>query len=169
MTSNTCDNSQVSETQNQFEETRLVQLRKHGSVLLLPTLLLLLVSGLVTFFLPKLSEPWQQQLLLVAGALAGLLFWLVPSIRFLSNRFELTSNRVVIRTGLFGTKSDQVAWGELSGVSVQRGFGLWLKGAGNVHLHRTTGEDLVLPHVPKAKRLAREIESYLSQRSSMRK
>ncbi len=159
----------MSETQNQFGETRLALLRKHGSVLLMPTLILLIVSCLVTFSLPKLSEPWQQQLLLISGALGALLFWLVPSIRFLSNRFELTSNRVVIRTGLFGTKSDQVAWGELSGVSVQRGFGLWLKGAGNVHLHRTTGEDLVLPHVPKAKRLAREIESYLSQRSSMRK
>ena len=113
---------------------------------------------------PKLTEVWQHQVLLIALLLIALLFWLLPSVRFFTNRYEITSNRVIVHRGLAGGKIEQVSWGELSGVSVSRGFGMWLRGAGNIHLHREFGVDLILHKVPRAKKLAREIETFMAGR-----
>ena len=84
----------------------------------------------------------------------------------------MTSTRVVAHSGLFGTKTEEVAWGEVTGVSISRGVSAWLQGAGDVRLHREFGQDLVLTRVPRAKKLAKEIEEFLAKRyrtSGMRK
>jgi len=76
---------------------------------------------------------------------------------------------VVIHKGLSGSKTEEVSWGEITGVSLSRGMLNWLRGSGNVKIHRENGTDLVLKEVPKAKRLVRDLESYLVQRQGMRK
>jgi hypothetical protein len=47
----------------------------------------------------------------------------------------------------------------------------WLQGAGDIRLNREFGQDLILKRTPKAKKLAKEIEQFLSKRaySGMRK
>jgi single-stranded DNA-specific DHH superfamily exonuclease len=72
---------------------------------------------------------------------------------------------VVAHSGLFGTNTQEAAWGEVTGVSISRGVSAWLQGAGDVRLHREFGQDLVLTRVPKAKKLAKEIEQFLAKRS----
>lgn len=154
----------MSNPTNSFAERDFVVIRRHGSVLLFPTLLLGVVTAGFFFFDPQLTENWQHQVLLFAAIGLAVLFWLLPSVRFLTNRYEITSNRVIVHRGLFGSKVEQVAWGELSGVSVTRGFGMWIRGAGNLHLHREFGVDLILAKVPRAKKLAREFENYMNSR-----
>jgi hypothetical protein len=150
---------------NNFAERTFATVRRHGSVLLFPTIFLGFLSAGFFFLGPKLTEVWQHQALLISVIVLAVLFWLFPSIRFFTNRYEISSNRVVVHRGLSGNKIDQAAWGELTGVSVTRGFGLWLRGAGNIHLHREFGVDLVLHKVPRAKKLAREFESFMAARS----
>jgi len=152
-----------------FSETEFAQIRKHGSALVWPILLLGLIGAGFFFIDPKLTEVWQHQVLLVIALLLGLLFWLIPSIRYFTNRYEITSNRVVVHLGLTGSKTEEVSWGEVSGVSLSRGLLNWFRGAGNVILHRELGQDLVLRQAPKAKRLARDIEAFMAQRQGMRK
>ncbi len=164
VTLNTCDNSYVSMPANSFAERDFVVVRRHGSVLLFPAIFLGLLCAGFFFVDPKLTEVWQHQALLVAVVVLAVLFWLLPSIRFHTNRYEITSNRVIVHRGLTGGKVDQAAWGELSGVSVTRGFGMWLRGAGNIHLHREFGVDLILHKAPRAKKLAREFENYMASR-----
>ena len=154
----------MSSPTNSFAELGYAVVRRHGSVLAFPVIML---GALVaSFFLidPILTETWQHQALLIGVIVLAIIFWLLPSIRFFTNRYEITSNRVIVHTGLAGGKLDQAAWGELSGVSVTRGFAMWLRGAGDIHLHREFGVDLVLSKVPRAKKLAREFENYLSHR-----
>jgi uncharacterized membrane protein YdbT with pleckstrin-like domain len=103
--------------------------------------------------------------LLGAVLVVGLLLWFIPSLRFFTNRYELTSTRAVVHSGLFGTKTEEVPWGEVTGVSISRGVSAWLQGAGDVRLHREFGQDIVLKRVPKAKKLSREIEQFLGKRS----
>ena len=167
VTSNTCDNRSVSS--QTFTETELVVIRRHGSVLILPVIILGLIGASFFFFEPKLSEVWQRQTLLILSLVLGLFFWLFPSLRYFTNRYEITSNRVVRHTGLTGSKTQEAAWGEISGVSLNRGLLNWLRGSGDVRLHRTAGSDLVLGEVPKATRLVKELESYINLRNGMRK
>jgi prepilin signal peptidase PulO-like enzyme (type II secretory pathway) len=152
-------------SQTSFSELELVFIRKHGSALVLPVLILGLDAALFFFVDGRLSEQLHHQLLLSGVLLIALLFWLLPAIRFFTNRIEITSNRVIIHRGLTGNKTEEVPWGEITGVSISRGFGSWIKGAGDIHLHREFGQDAILHCVPRAKKLSREFESYLSSRA----
>ena len=162
-TFNTCDNREMSSTQ--FFEQEFATIRRHGSALIIPVLVLAMDAFLFLFIDWRLTETWQHQLLLGVVLLVGMLFWLIPSLRYFTNRIEITSNRIVIHTGIIGTRTQEVPWGELTGASVTRSFGSWLRGAGDVRLHREFGQDLILPSVPRAKRLAREIEKHLAGNS----
>jgi uncharacterized membrane protein YdbT with pleckstrin-like domain len=147
-----------------FAEQDLAVIRKHGSVLFLPVILLGATGGVFFFVESKLNQSWQHQALLGFVLVFALIFWLLPSIRFFTNKYEITSNRVVVHKGLTGNRTEEAAWGELTGVSVSKSFGAWLRGAGDVRLHREFGSDLVLSGVPKAKRLSRDLELFMAKR-----
>jgi hypothetical protein len=148
-----------------FEEQSFVVLRRHGAALIYPVIFLSLDAALFFFVDWRLTEIWQHQLLLGVVLVLGLLLWFIPSLKFFTNRYELTSTRVVAHSGLFGTKTDEAAWGEVTGVSISRGVSAWFQGAGDIRLHREFGQDLVLIRVPRAKKLSREIEQFLAKRS----
>jgi len=155
-----------------FEEQSFVLLRRHGSALIYPVVFLFLDGALFFFVDWRLTEIWQHQIFLGIVLALGALLWFIPSLKFFTNRYEMTSTRVVAHSGLFGTKTEEVAWGEVTGVSISRGVSAWLQGAGDVRLHREFGQDLVLTRVPRAKKLAKEIEEFLAKRyrtSGMRK
>jgi uncharacterized membrane protein YdbT with pleckstrin-like domain len=152
-------------TSQSFEEQSFVLLRRHGAALIYPVIFLFLDGALFFFLDSKLTESWQHQVLLGIVLTLGLLLWFIPSLKFFTNRYELTSTRVVAHSGLFGTKTQEAAWGEITGVNISRGVSAWLQGAGDIRLHREFGQDLVLTRVPKAKRLVREIEQFLAKRS----
>ncbi len=140
-------------------------LRRHGSALSFPVVVLFLDGALYFFIDGRLTETWQHQAFLAVVLAIGLLFWFIPSLKFFTNRYELTSTRAVVHSGLFGTKTDEVPWGEITGVSISRGLTSWLQGAGDVRLHREFGQDLVLKRVPRAKKLSKEIEQLLGKRA----
>lgn len=154
-----------------FEEQKFVVVRRHGSALLLPTAILAILGFLFFFVEWRLPEIWQRQAFLGVCIIIATVFWLVPSIKFFTNRYELTSTRAIVRSGLFGTKREEAPWGEVTGVSVSRGVTAWLQGAGDIRLNREFGQDLILRRTPKAKKLSKEIEQFLSKRaySGMRK
>jgi len=148
-----------------FTEIELVSVRKHGSALALSVFILGLDAAVFFFVDWRLADQLQHQILLSGCLLVALVFWLFPAIRFFTNRIEITTNRVVIHRGLTGSKTEEIPWGEITGVSVSRGFGSWLRGAGDLHLHREFGQDAILHRVPRAKKLSREFESYLVGRA----
>jgi len=164
-TFNTCDNSQVATSQLSFAEQSFVLLRRHGSALTLPVVMLFLDGALYFFVDPRLNETLQHQVLLGLVLIIGLLFWFIPSLKFFTNRYELTSTRAVVYSGLFGTKTEEVPWSEVTGVSISRGVTGWFQGAGDLRLHREFGQDVILKRVPRAKKLSKELEQFLGKRS----
>jgi hypothetical protein len=68
----------------------------------------------------------------------------------------------VVYGGLVGRESDQASWNEINGVSVSKSF---LSLAGNIHLHREFGADLVLTKVGSAKKIGKAIEAHLASRN----
>lgn len=152
----------MSTPEKSFRETELSIIRKHGSALFLPVLLLGLVAALFFFLDSRFKLSWQHQTALSVALVFGLIFWLLPSIRYFGNRYVLTSNRIVIYSGLAGRESDQASWSEINGVSVSKSF---LSFSGDIHLHREFGQDLVLAKVGRAKKLSKAIEAHLVARS----
>lgn len=147
-----------------FADERYAVVRSGSGLLIFPLMVLAATSALYIFLSARFSEALQEQILLGCCVSVIFFFWFLPSLRYLTNRSVLSSNQVVVRTGIFGTKLERAAWGEFTGVSLKRGFFAWLNRAGNIHLHREFGVDLVIPRVPRAKKLTRELEQFLSQR-----
>lgn len=164
-TLNTCDNRQVSTAENSFSEKELASIRRHGSALILPVLLLGVIAGLFFFLDSRSTLPWQHQTVLAVALLAGLIFWLLPSVRYFTNRYVISSNRIVVYRGLTGRESDQASWNEINGVSVSKSF---MAVAGDIQIHREFGQDLVLVNVGKSKKLVRVIEAQLASRLKTR-
>jgi uncharacterized membrane protein YdbT with pleckstrin-like domain len=152
----------VSTPQKSFSETELSTIRQHGSALVFPVLSLGLIAALFFFVDPRVTLPWQHQTALAVCLVLVLIFWLLPSVRYFSNRYVLTSNRIVVYSGLVGRESDQASWNEINGVSVSKSF---LSLAGNIHLHREFGADLVLTKVGSAKKIGKAIEAHLATRN----
>lgn len=148
-------------SESTISETEFATLRRHGSSLVMPVLLLGVLAAVFFFLDPRLPEAWQHQVLLGAVLVAVFLLWLVPSIRYFTNRYVISSNRIVIYRGLTNKVLDQVSWNEISGVSVSKSL---ISLSGDIQIHREFGQDLVLKRVFKAKRLVKEIERYLVTR-----
>ena len=155
----------MSTTESTFGETEFASLRRHGSALVLPVLLLGLLAALFFFLDPRLPEAWHHQALLGFVLVAVFIFWLVPSVRYFTNRYVISSNRIVVFRGLSSKVLDQVSWSEISSISVSKSF---FSLSGDVQIHREFGQDLVLKRVSKAKKLAKEIERFLVSRSKNR-
>jgi hypothetical protein len=148
-----------------FSENELTALRRHGSALIFPVLSLGIDSALFFFLDSRSTEPWQHQAVLAVALICGVVFWLLPSVRYFTTRYSISSNRIVLHEGLTGKESDQASWNEINGVSVSKNF---LAFSGDIHLHREFGQDLVLRKVASAKKLSRVIEAHLASRSKTR-
>lgn len=155
----------MSTAENFFSEKELASLRRHGSDLVVPVLLLGVIAGLFFFLDSRSTLSWQHQTVLALSLLCGIIFWLLPSVRYFTNRYVISSNRIAIYRGLTGREADQASWNEINGVSVSKSF---MSVSGDIHLHREFGQDLVLTNVGNSKKLIRVIDAHLASRAKTR-
>ncbi|MFM5904826.1 MAG: hypothetical protein ACKORF_01815 [Micrococcales bacterium] len=137
-------------------EVLLVRLRKHGSVLILPTLALGIAAFLASFLTGKFSEQWQNIVLYsVCGAIAFLGF-VVPWLRWITAWTDITTTRVVQRSGLFGQNFRAVSMLSIESVEL---------GARRViQLNVSGGKSLEIQRVTNAKTVASEISRLAEKR-----
>ena len=135
-------------------EQKLVRLRPSAARLFLPTLLLGIVAGILTFFENRNLETWQS-LALYCGAVLIIFFaWMVPLVRQLVAWVEVSTAVVRTRDGLFGQKRREVRWHQVSAVEFGRSKRITIF---------VRGEDpLVLVGLPKSKALAFEMQQLVS-------
>jgi membrane protein YdbS with pleckstrin-like domain len=131
-------------------ETQIAKLRPRAVRLFWPGAALFLAAFALSFFGGRLTEQWHNILLWsVTGAIA-FIFWFIPLLRYLSTYVEITSNRVISRSGLMGQNRREVSMLSIRQVEPTRGRSITLY---------VEGEDaLVLQGLPKHKLVAAEIE-----------
>lgn len=101
-------------------EALILRSYRSGLRLWLPNFVLFMVAAAIGLSAGKLSQSWQiYTLWSIAGALT-FFFWLVPVLRYLGNRVELTTVRLVYRSGLFGARSGEIALARISSVTVTK-------------------------------------------------
>jgi hypothetical protein len=131
-------------------EQRIARLRPRGSRLFLPNLVLFLASFVAAFFSGRLSEQWHYTVLWsVCGAIA-FLFWLIPLLRYLSTYLEVTTTRVLFRSGLLGQNRRELSLTQIKDVQITKGRSISIIVDGQ--------EPLVIRGIPKHKTVALEID-----------
>ena len=126
--------------------------------MILPTLVLGVVVGALSFFENRTLEPWQSVTAYAVASVLVIFAWIVPLVRQLVAWVEVSSSRLVWRDGLFGQRRREVSWHDVSSVEFARS---------RVTVFIEGQEPLVLKGLPKSRQLARELQN-LARGSSVR-
>jgi hypothetical protein len=120
-----------------------------GRRLILPTLALALAAFLFELFGTFATLDWQRYLLWgVTGSIA-FFFWLVPLLRYLATFTDITTQRVIARSGLFGQRFREVNLSQVTRIETGRG--------GRLTIVVSNSEPLELISVAKPKLVASEL------------
>jgi len=137
-------------------EQRIVRLHPRMGRLFFANLILFLCCAAVSFFSIKLaaqpaSETQWQIILLwtIAGAIA-FFFWFLPLLRWMTTFLEVTTTRIIYRSGLFGQRRREVSLSQIQDVELTKGRSITVLVNG--------AEPLVLTGIPKHKAVAVEID-----------
>jgi hypothetical protein len=131
-------------------EQRLARIRPRGSKLFLPNLFLFLTCFAMGFFSGRLAEAWQYNVLWISCGAVVFFFWFIPLLRYLSTFLEVTTTRVLYRSGLLGQKRREVSLTQIKDVQLTKGRTISIVIDGQ--------EPLVVPGIPKHKTVALEID-----------
>lgn len=128
----------------------VARIRRHGRVLLLPTLLLIAACGATGYFVWGLEESWMQ--LAVWGGLAVVVIfgWIVPLVWWLGQRCTITTRRVIARSGFFVRLRQEVLYTRVYDVSVRRSPLQSMLRSGDVLINTGSEKPVVLRDVPNA-------------------
>jgi uncharacterized membrane protein YdbT with pleckstrin-like domain len=131
-------------------EQRIARIRPRGSKLFFPNLVLFVVCFVAAFFSGRLTEQWQNILLWTACGLVVFLFWFLPILRYASTFLEVTTTRVLYRSGLLGQKRQEVSLTKIKDVQLTKSRSISIVIDGQ--------EPLVITGIPKHKMVAVEID-----------
>lgn len=131
-------------------ERVVARYRSHGRALFWPTLALTAIASAGGFFLGRFGEEWQNLGALAAAGLFAIVFWLVPTLRWLTRRCTITTRRVISTHGLLARERREA--------SLLRGFDVTLRRrglqpffrSGDVTVHSGSEHPLVVRDLPDA-------------------
>lgn len=131
-------------------ERVVARLRRHGRVLLLPSIALLAVCGAAGFFTGRFPEDWQNLLVLAGAVVLIVVLFLFPLVAWLSTRYTITSRRVIVRRGMFVRERRELLHSRGYDVTVRRGWLQSIFRSGDVSVNTSLERPVVLCDVPRA-------------------
>ena len=134
-------------------EQRLAKLRPRATRLFLPTLVLGLTVASLAYFENRELEELQTLALHISAAVILFFAWMLPVVRQLLTRVEVSTSGLVWRSGFFGQKRRTVDWRMVSAVELTRGRSITVFVYGE--------EPLVLVGLPKSKQLVHELQDLM--------
>jgi Bacterial PH domain len=137
-------------------EFLLGRFRARGSRLVLPTALLGLSAFLLAFFYARVdaTQAWQSFLLYGACGAIALFGFVIPTLRYLTAWTDITTSRVVARSGLWGQHYRSVSLADVQRVELATGV---------VSLHLVAEEPLELRGLPKPKLVSQELSNLVAR------
>jgi len=133
------------------EEQIIARIRRSWFTLTFALLALFLSAAILSYVSNRVVDQWILYSAYVVSAGLATFFWLIPTIRHLNFYVELTTSRLIVRDGIFGQKTTEVAIAEINSVELGRGR--------KVTIGRRNGEPLVLERMPKAKLISEELRA----------
>lgn len=147
-------------------ETVVLDLHPHWKMLFLPIVELLAVCGLAGFLLAVVDDSVGQYLILGVAALLLLAFVLVPFLRWRTTHFVVTTERVVMRTGILARSGRDVPLVRINDVSFNHSFFERLLGCGTLVVE-SAGErgQVTLADIPRVERVQKTVYDLVDQAS----
>jgi hypothetical protein len=132
----------------------LGRFRARGSRLILPTLFLAVSAFLLSFLYGRSTEQWQLIALYSVCGLIAFFGFLIPLLRYLTAWTDVTTARVVVRSGLWGQNYRSVSLAQVQQVEQ----------SGSVITLQVQGEEaLEIRGLPKSKLVSQEISNLVAR------
>ncbi|RFA22618.1 PH domain-containing protein [Subtercola boreus] len=131
-------------------EQIVARYRAHGRQLFWPTVALVAIAAMSGYFLGRFAEEWQNSAAIVVAAVLVLLFWLVPTLRWLTARCTITTRRVISVRGLLQRERQEASLLRGHDVTLTRRGLQPLFRSGDVTVHSGSEHPLVIRDVPHA-------------------
>ncbi|NLA65325.1 MAG: PH domain-containing protein [Leucobacter sp.] len=153
-------------------EVIVLTLRRHGRVLTLPVLLLLVLAAAGGYFVGSFAESWMNWAAGLGGAALALVLGIGPLMSWLANRTTVTNRRVIVRRGFFVQRRIEVPLSRVREVRSRRGPLQRMFGSGDVELVVGADPATVLKDVPAPLALVDALQelierNYLSQQAEL--
>ena len=133
------------------EEQIIARIRRSWFTLTFAFLALFAAATILSYVSNRSVETWLLYSAYAVSAVLALVFWLVPTIRHLNFYVELTTSRLIVRDGIFGHKTTELAIADIDSIELGRGR--------TIKIGRKSAEAVVLERMPKAKLLSAELRS----------
>jgi len=139
-------------------ESVVLDLHPHWKVVVLPVVELLATLGLAGFLLAVVDDSIGRYAILGVAALLVLVFFLWPLLKWRTTHFVVTTERVVMRTGVLARSGRDIPLQRVNDVSFQHTFFERLLRCGKLTIE-SAGEhgQVVLPEVPHVEWVQREV------------
>jgi membrane protein YdbS with pleckstrin-like domain len=131
-------------------ESVIARLRPHGRVLFWPTLALIADVGATAYFFGRFAEEWQNLALLGVAALAALLLFLIPLVRWLGHSYTVTTRRIILRSGFAVRVRQELLHSRSYDVTVRKNGLQSLFGSGDVQINTGLEHPMLLRDVRSA-------------------
>lgn len=130
------------------EELLVARFRSHARRLFWSALVLVGVCGATAYFYGNLKPPFENWMLLAAGAAAILILVIVPFLVWLSRTYTITTRRVIVREGMGARSRRELSHTRGYSIAVRRGPLQRMWGAGTITLSNGVDAPLRLVNVP---------------------
>jgi uncharacterized membrane protein YdbT with pleckstrin-like domain len=139
-------------------ESVVLDLHPHWKVIVLPVLELLATLGLAGFLLAVVDDDIGRYAVLGVAALLVLLFVLWPLLKWRTTHFVVTTERVVMRSGVLARSGRDIPLQRVNDVSFQHTFFERLLGCGTLVVE-SAGErgQVTLGDIPKVEKVQRTV------------
>ncbi len=137
-------------TDAQDSERVVARLRPHARALFWPSVALIAVAAATGFYQGSFAASWQNTAVLVAAAVAILLFWLLPLLSWLGKRYVITTRRIILRSGFFVRFRQELLHSRGYDITVRQNGLQSLFRSGNILINTGLDQPVVLRDVPGA-------------------
>lgn len=141
----------------------IVRLRPHARILVAPCIILIATAGAAGYFAGNLPEAWQNSAIVPGAALVVVLLWFVPLVAWLSQRYVITTRRIIITRGFFVRKRTELLHSRTHETTLRRTVFQSVFRSGNLLINSELGEPIVLRDVPRAHHVQRVLHDLIEE------
>lgn len=138
------------------DERVVLHLRTHGKALIVPVFVLVLLiagTGVAVALLPPEVQPWAGWTLAALAGFLGIVFVLVPFLRWLTSTYTLTNRRVITRQGIFSKRGHDLPLSRINNVTYEHSLTDRMLGCGTLVFSTASESPVALPDVPHVERV----------------
>ena len=130
-------------------EPVVARLRRHGRILVLPSVALIVLAAIAGYVPSLLTEEWMLTPFWIVVVFLVLILWLVPLVAWMGSRVIITTRRVVVYHGFFVRSRQEILCARIHDVTLRRSAIQGMFGSGDVLLNTGAEKPIRLHDLPK--------------------